>query len=134
MTDHPKDTIQFESSEFSKTNLNEKREGYKYKVHLGSKRYKQQYESYCVNNGFPTVRHDTIRLVVTLVVQNSSHVFQLDVKSTFLHSHLKKTKYFEQPLTYVWRGHEHNVYMLKKYIYGLKQALGAWNCWIVITF
>jgi hypothetical protein len=28
-------------------------------------------------------RHDTIRLIITLVTQNSKHIFQLDITSFF---------------------------------------------------
>ena len=49
----------------------------------------------------------------------------MDVKSTFLHGDLQKEIYMEQPPGYV----QHNssiVCLLKKSLYGLKQALRSW--------
>lgn len=53
-------------------------------------------------------------------------VFQLDVKSAFLHGELQKEVFIEQPPGYVKLGSEHKVYKLKKALYGLKQAPRAW--------
>ena len=67
-------------------------------------------------------RQDTIRLVIALAVQNSWPIFQLDVKSAFLHGDLKELVFIDQPPRYVKFGNEHKVYRLKKALYGLKQA------------
>jgi hypothetical protein len=53
-------------------------------------------------------------------------VFQLDVKSAFLHGELNETVYVEQPLGYVKKGSESKVYRLHKALYGLKRAPRAW--------
>jgi len=53
-------------------------------------------------------------------------VFQLDVKSTFLHGDLNETIYVEQPPGFVKKGEEEKVYRLKKALYGLKHAPRAW--------
>ncbi|MCI51630.1 copia-type polyprotein, partial [Trifolium medium] len=57
---------------------------------------------------------------------NGWNVFQLDVKSAFLHGELTEIVYVEQPLRYVKKGKENNVYRLNKALYGLKQAQRAW--------
>jgi len=49
----------------------------------------------------PIARHDTIRLVITIAAQNSWAIFQLDVKSTFLHGDLKEQVFVDQPPGYV---------------------------------
>ncbi|KAL0360219.1 UNVERIFIED_CONTAM: Retrovirus-related Pol polyprotein from transposon TNT 1-94 [Sesamum radiatum] len=71
-------------------------------------------------------RHDTIRLVVALAAQNSWPIFQLDVKSAFLHGYLDEQVFVEQPPGYIKTGNEHKVYRLNKALYGLKQAPRAW--------
>ena len=69
---------------------------------------------------------DTIRLVLAMAAQNSWSIFQLDVKSAFLHGELEEQVYIDQPPGYVKLGAEDKVYKLKKALYGLKQAPRAW--------
>ncbi|PNX58473.1 putative LRR receptor-like protein kinase, partial [Trifolium pratense] len=52
-------------------------------------------------------------------------VFQLDVKSAFLHGDLTEDIYVVQPEGYS-DGNKNMVYKLKKALYGLKQAPRAW--------
>lgn len=49
-------------------------------------------------------------------------IFQLDVKSIFLHGKLSENVYVEQPKGYEKNGKEHLIYKLHKASYGLKQA------------
>jgi hypothetical protein len=70
----------------------------------------------------PVARWDTIRVVLALAAQKGWTVFQLDVKSAFLHSKLNEAVFIEQPMGYVQEGKEDKVYKLKKALYGLKQA------------
>ena len=71
-------------------------------------------------------RLDTIRLVLAVAAQKGWKVFQLDVKSAFLHGVLQEEIYVEQPEGFVVQGKEDKVYLLKKALYGLKQAPRAW--------
>ena len=79
-------------------------------------------------------RYDTIRLVVALAAQNSWPIFQLDVKSAFLHRYLEEQVFVEQPPGYIKIGNKHKVYRLKKAFYGLKQAPRAWYSHIEAYF
>lgn len=72
----------------------------------------------------PIAQHDTIRLVIALVAQNSWSIFQLDVKSTFLHGDLQEG--INQTPSYVKLECENKVYKLKKALYELKQPPCAW--------
>ena len=65
-------------------------------------------------------------MVLALAAQKGWSVYQLDIKSVFLHGELKKDVYVEQPLGYIQKGKEERVYKLKKTLYGLKQAPRAW--------
>nr|GFD05185.1 Gag-Pol polyprotein [Tanacetum cinerariifolium] len=49
-------------------------------------------------------------------------VYQMDVKTSFLYSHLKEEVYVNQPDDFVDPYHPDKVYRLKKALYGLKQA------------
>ncbi|KAL0433701.1 UNVERIFIED_CONTAM: Retrovirus-related Pol polyprotein from transposon RE1 [Sesamum latifolium] len=70
----------------------------------------------------PVARIETVRLVLAFTAQRGWTIYQLDVKSTFLHGELTESVFVEQPRGYIQRGKEGKVYKLKKALYGLKQA------------
>lgn len=109
-----------------KTKLKENGELDKHKARLVAKGYKQEFGIDYKEVFAPVARHDTIRLVISLAAQNSWPIFQLDVKSAFLHGELKEHVFVTQPPGYVKTGEEYKVYKLKKALYGLKQAPRAW--------
>ena len=65
-------------------------------------------------------------MVVSLAAQRGWSVYQLDVKSAFLHGELNEEVFVKQPCGYVQKGNEQKVYKLNKALYGLKQAPCAW--------
>jgi transposase InsO family protein len=109
-----------------KTKLNENGEVDKCKARLVAKGYAQQYGIDYTEVFAPVARWDTIQMVIALVARNSWSVFQLDVKSAFLHGELNEAVFVEQPQGYEKKGEEYKVYKLKKALYGLKQAPRAW--------
>ena len=72
--------------------------------------------------------------MIALATKNSWPIFQLDVKSAFLHGDLEELVFINQPPGYVKFGNEHKVYRLKKALYGLKQAPRVWYNRIEIYF
>ncbi|GAU22710.1 hypothetical protein TSUD_138340 [Trifolium subterraneum] len=111
---------------FYKTKYNEKGEVEKHKARLVAKGYSQRH-GVDYNEVFaPVARWDTIRVILALAAKENWKVFQLHVKSAFLHGELTEDIYVEQALGYP-KGNENNVYKLKKKtLYGLKQAPRAW--------
>lgn len=109
-----------------KTKLNELGEVDKHKARLVAKGYSQQLGVDFTEVFAPVARMDTIRMIVALAVQRSWKIYQLDVKSAFLHGELGEDIYVEQPKGYEKKGSEHMVYKLHKALYGLKQAPRAW--------
>lgn len=109
-----------------KTKLNENGEIDKHKARLVAKGYMQEYGVDYAEVFAPVARLDTVRLVISLAAQNSWPIYQLDVKSAFLHIELNEKVFIDQPPGYVQKGNEDKVYMLKKALYGLKQAPRAW--------
>lgn len=101
-----------------KTKLNELGEVEKYKARLVAKGYAQEYgvdyeEVYAL-----VARMDTVRMILALAAQRGWCVFQLDVKSAFLHGKLAENVYVEQPRGYEIKNEEHKVYKLNKALYG----------------
>jgi len=74
----------------------------------------------------PVARIEIVRMIVALAVQRNWNIFQMDVKSAFLHDELNEDVYIEQPKGYEVKGSEDKVYKLHKALYGLKQAPRAW--------
>nr|GEY06915.1 hypothetical protein [Tanacetum cinerariifolium] len=74
----------------------------------------------------PAARMEAIRIFLAYVAHKSFTVFQMDVKTTFLHSSLKEDVYVCQPEGFIDADHPNHVYKLKKALYGLKQAPRAW--------
>nr|GEY39252.1 retrovirus-related Pol polyprotein from transposon TNT 1-94 [Tanacetum cinerariifolium] len=60
------------------------------------------------------------------VAHKSFYVFQMDVKTAFLHGSLKEDVYVYQPEGFIDADYPSHVYKLKKNLYGLKQAPRAW--------
>ncbi|GKV36956.1 hypothetical protein SLEP1_g45038 [Rubroshorea leprosula] len=109
-----------------KTKLKENGAIDKFKARLVAKGYKQEFGIDYQEVFAPVATMDTIILVIALATQNSWPIYQLDVKSTFLHGNLQEQVFIDLPPDYVQFGFEHKVYRLKKALYGLKQAPIAW--------
>ncbi|GKF51907.1 retrovirus-related pol polyprotein from transposon TNT 1-94, partial [Tanacetum coccineum] len=71
-------------------------------------------------------RIEAIRIFVAYVAHKSFIVFQMDVKTDFLHGTLKEDVYVGQPEGFIDVDHPSHVYKLNKALYGLKQASRAW--------
>nr|GEX02805.1 hypothetical protein [Tanacetum cinerariifolium] len=71
-------------------------------------------------------RMEAIRIFLAYAAHKSFTVFQMDVKTAFLHGTLKEDVYVCQPEGFIDADHPSHVYKLKKAIYGLKQAPRAW--------
>jgi hypothetical protein len=105
-----------------KTKYNEQGRVEKHKARLVAKGYAQKYGTDYKEVFAPVAKWDTIRCILASAAIRGWYVFQLDVKSAFLHGELNETVYVEQPLGYVKKGSESKVYRLHKALYGLKQA------------
>jgi hypothetical protein len=103
-----------------KTKVNENEEVDKYKARLVAKGYCQQYGIDYAEVFAPVARLDTIQIVISLAAQNSWVIYQLDVKSAFLHGEINEEVFVDQPPGYEQKGNESKVYRLKKALYGLK--------------
>lgn len=82
----------------------------KYKTRIVEKGYKQEFGVDYNDVSTPLSRLDTIKIVISLAAQSSWPVFQLDIKSAFLHGDLKEQVYIKQPLDFMKKENEHKVY------------------------
>nr|GEU76229.1 retrovirus-related Pol polyprotein from transposon TNT 1-94 [Tanacetum cinerariifolium] len=74
----------------------------------------------------PVPRMEASRIFLEDTAHKSFSVFQMDVKTAFLHGSLKEDVYVCQPEGFIDADHPSHVYKLKKAPYGLKQAPRAW--------
>nr|GFB93533.1 integrase, catalytic region, zinc finger, CCHC-type, peptidase aspartic, catalytic [Tanacetum cinerariifolium] len=89
---------------------------------LGLQRYRQE-EGIDFEESFALVaRMEAIRIFLVYVAHKSFTVFQMDMKTAFLHGSLKEDMYVCQPKGFIDADHPSHVYKLKKALYGLKQA------------
>ncbi|GJR38394.1 gag-pol polyprotein [Tanacetum coccineum] len=94
----------------------------RYKSRLVVRGYRQE-EGIDFEESFtPVARMETIRIFLAYATHKSFTVFQMDVKTSFLHGTLKEDVYVSQPEGFIDVDHPSHVYKLKKAIYGLKQA------------
>lgn len=99
----------------------------KYKARVVARGYNQRYgidytETYC-----PVVHLVTLRMILAYAEQRSLIIKQFDVKTAFLYGELEETIFMIPPDGYK---HGDKIWLLKRSLYGLKQASRMWN----ITF
>ena len=125
LTDLPSEAKKIGVKWIFKTKYNEAGKIEKHKARLVAKGYSQQYGVDYKEVFAPVARWDTIRTILALAACKGWIVYQLDVKSAFLHGELVEEVYVEQPLGYQ-KEDKNKVYKLKKALYGLRQAPRAW--------
>lgn len=67
----------------------------------------------------PVVRFSSVRTLLSIAAALNMEIYQFDVKTAFLHGDLEEEIYMEQP----GLEEDDRVCLLKKSLYGLKQAL-----------
>ncbi|GKC69407.1 retrovirus-related pol polyprotein from transposon TNT 1-94 [Tanacetum coccineum] len=70
---------------------------------------------------------EAIKIFLAYAAHKSFTVFQMDVKTDFLHGSLKEDVYVYQPEGLINANHPSHAYKLKNALYGLKQAPRAWS-------
>nr|GFA12900.1 hypothetical protein [Tanacetum cinerariifolium] len=96
------------------------------KTHLVVRGYCQE-EGIDFEESFtPVARMEAIRIFLAYATHKGFTVYQMDVKTAFLHGLLKKDVYICQLEGFINANHPSHVYKLKKALHGLKQAPRAW--------
>nr|GEY86316.1 retrovirus-related Pol polyprotein from transposon TNT 1-94 [Tanacetum cinerariifolium] len=74
----------------------------------------------------PVARMEAIRIFLAYAAHKGFTLYQMVVKTAFLHGSLKEDVYVCQPEGFIDADHPSHVYKLKKALRGLKQASRAW--------
>lgn len=96
----------------------------KYKARLVAKGCSQKYGIDYEETFSPTVRHSSIRFLLSLAAKYKLKIHQMDVETAFLHPELNEDIYMELPNNEEYFPQRYC--KLKKSIYGLKQASRVW--------
>ncbi|KAI7965086.1 hypothetical protein MJO29_003184 [Puccinia striiformis f. sp. tritici] len=75
----------------------------------------------------PTLRLETLRLILSLLASRNWKGRQVDFKTAFLNGHLDHTVFMEQPPGFEDPQHPDWVCQLDRSLYGLKQSPRQWN-------
>nr|GEX57441.1 hypothetical protein [Tanacetum cinerariifolium] len=96
------------------------------KTRLVVKGYRQEEGIEFEESFAPVARMEAIRIFLAYAARKGFTVYQMDVKTAFLHGLLKENVYVCQPEGFIDADHPSHVYKLKKKMYGLKQVARAW--------
>ena len=99
----------------------------RYKARLVAKGYSQRSGIDYGETYAPVAKHDTLRVILSIVAAYDLEMIQLDIKTAFLYGELNEEIYLQQPEGYVAADKENHVCHLHKSLYGLKQASRVWN-------
>lgn len=99
----------------------------RYKARLVAQGFSQKYGEDYDQVFAPVVKYSTLRVLLSIAGKEKFLVRHLDAKTAFLNGVLDETIFMQQPPGFEIDGQEKKVCLLKKGIYGLKQAARAWN-------
>ncbi|GKE95521.1 retrovirus-related pol polyprotein from transposon TNT 1-94 [Tanacetum coccineum] len=109
-----------------KVKLDELRGILKNKARLVAHSYRQEDGINFEESFAPVARLDAIRIFLAYAAHMNMVVYQMDVKTAFLNAILREEVYVSQPDEFMDQDNPNHVYMLKKALYGFKQAPRAW--------
>lgn len=98
----------------------------RYKARLVAQGFSQKFGTDYNEIFAPVVRQATFRTLLSVAAKEKLLVEHLDAKTAFLNGNLEETIYMKEPPGFN-SGEPNRVCLLKKSIYGLKQAAKAWN-------
>lgn len=97
----------------------------RYKARLVVRGFSQEYGVDYYQTYSPVVRYTSIRTIMAIAAAENLKLCQFDVKTAFLYGDLSEQIYMKQPVGY--EDGTSKVCLLRKSLYGLKQASRNWN-------
>ena len=94
----------------------------RFKARLVAKGFTQTYVVDYQETFAPVTKLNTVRVLISLVVNNDWPLYQLDVKNVFLNGDLSEEVYMTVPLGFENNSNQNLVCKLNKSLHGLKQS------------
>ena len=98
----------------------------RHKARLVARGFTQTYGEDYKETFAPVAKMNTFRVLVSLAVNESWRLYQMDVKNTFLHGELEEKVYIRLPPGHPKESDPRLAYKLNRALYGLKQSPRAW--------
>lgn len=99
----------------------------RYKARLVAQGFSQKFGTDYDEVFAPVAKQTTFKILLAVASAKGMEVKHLDVKTAFLYGELEEVVYMKQPQGFVVEGKEKKVCLLRRSIYGLKQAGRVWN-------
>ena len=99
----------------------------RFKARLAAKGYSQEKGINYTETFAPVIKHQSLRLLLAIVANESLLVHHIDISTAFLYGELDDEVYIEIPEGLDRRFQKGHVLKLNKALYGLKQAPRLWN-------
>lgn len=99
----------------------------RYKARLVARGFSQTKNIDYTETFSPVVRYDSIRVLLALAAEQDLEFNHFDVQTAFLYGDLNESLYMKQPNGFQDKDKPNHVCLLKKSLYGLKQASRCWN-------
>jgi hypothetical protein len=126
LTELPHDMKKIGTKWFYKTKYNCDGSVERHKERLDAKGFTQRYGIDYKETFAPVARHEIVRMMISFTTHKKWSIHHMDVKSAFLNGYLEEEVFVEQTQGFEVQGKEHQVYKLKKALYGLKKAPRTW--------
>lgn len=99
----------------------------RYKARLVAQGFSQKFGTDYDEVFAPVAKQITFKILLAVASVEKMKVKHFDVKTAFLYGELEEPIYMKQPQGFIVEGKEHQVCLLRRSIYGLKQAGRIWN-------